>query len=87
MKSICKNCSHWKLDKYDVADEIISPIDFDTYDPIKVPFELRYCKSPKLRSSARPEEKSGFSASARFYGDAKLATGPEFGCIHFEVKP
>ncbi len=81
---ICKNCTKWT--KGDKHDQITTPIDEDTYEDKVMPFEVRYCRSPKLIRFERPIEKDSASCIDGSEYMAKLATSENYGCIHFKNK-
>ena len=62
----CKTCKHWIVpeDKdfqdYRVYD-ICSPLDQDTYDPMKMDFEVRVCSSPLIIRFERPQTNTGIA--------------------------
>ncbi len=82
----CDTCQHWKRPQYDY-EGIIDPLDPDTYQPMKMPFEVRYCEHPRLMTFERPLEPDQASCIDGSDFRAVLATGPKFGCIHHEPTP
>ena len=80
---ICKNCRYWQRDR-EGYDGIIKPMDEDTYEAKEMPFEVRYCKSPKLIRFERPIEIDVASCIDGSDYMAKLATAESYGCINFK---
>lgn len=81
----CKTCKYWKEDR-EGYDGITHPIDEDTFEDKVMPFEVRYCKSPKLIQFERPIEKDGASCIDGSDYMALLATAEDYGCIHWSKK-
>ena len=81
----CADCAHWKLD-IDRHDTICRPVDFDTWLPMEMPFEVRECVNPRLIKFERPLDPDGVSVSDGSDYMARLCTGQEFGCLHFEAR-
>ena len=75
----CKTCKHWTGD-----DHRTSPEDPDTYEPMDMPWPVRYCEHPRLMRFERPVDPDQASCMDGSYYIAKLATGPDFGCVNHE---
>lgn len=82
----CKTCKHWTAvaDNYH-AGQICSPLDPDTFKPMKRGFEVRLCKMPTQGLFEAPVEANGFSLTDGSEYFAALATGEEFGCVRHEA--
>lgn len=89
----CGACAFWKRgeegdswdDKVNIAELAVrDSVTHEKVDP--QPFELRYCRSPKLRRYERPEIDGATSVDGSEWWSA-LVTGPHYGCIHFTEKP
>lgn len=83
----CRTCRHWGLTpngRDRSWDDIVTPIDEDTFEPKVMPFEVRYCTAPKLIRFERPVEPDQASCIDGSRYVANLATGPEYGCVHHE---
>lgn len=80
----CKNCKHWQRDEKRKFDDFLSPVDPDTCEEMAMSFEVRYCFSPLLMMLERPIEANQASVLDGSQYFARLATGPDFGCINFE---
>jgi hypothetical protein len=85
----CKTCVHWQQPKDDSRRwEITRPVDQDTYEPMKMPFEVRQCTHPKLLFCERPVENPGFAVADGSEYWAGFYTTEEFGCaLHESVVP
>lgn len=81
----CKDCKYWRVDQADRNDNLIQPVDPDTGEDQEMPFEVRYCKNPKLLKFERPIDETYAAVVDGSDYKAELATGPLFSCIHFEV--
>lgn len=57
-----------------------------THQIVPDAFPVRFCHSPKLRQMERPEADGMTVLDGSGYA-AALATGPHFGCIHWEETP
>jgi hypothetical protein len=64
----------------------VEPRDPLTYEPVPATFPVRFCHSPKLREIERPEQDGMAVLDGSGYA-AALATGPAFGCVHWEPEP
>lgn len=62
-------------------DELIYPTDPDTFGPMKMLFEVKYCKSPKITFYERPVESDGATVVDGSQYHAAIITGPDFGCV------
>ncbi len=80
---ICYTCKHWKIED-DESHWRLFPEDPDTFEKMKMPFEVRYCRHPRLMQFERPIEPDQASCMDGSEFRADLATGPEFGCVHHE---
>lgn len=82
----CRTCEFWQVTQKekDFWGSIITPLDADNWDPMEMPFEVRFCRSPKLQRFERPIETDRATVvdGSKFY--AAFVTGPDFGCIHHE---
>ena len=87
----CSSCVHWQRDenRYNRAiDPEENPATGDDWvseeeRKMRFPFEVRYCKNPKLLFYQRPAK----DGAAVFDGSdymAYLATGGDFGCVNGE---
>jgi hypothetical protein len=81
----CKTCKHWLKDDGHHSD-IMDPYDPDTFEPMKLPFEVRMCKQPKLLFCERPVENPGFAVADGSTYFAGLYTTEDFGCVLHEDK-
>lgn len=81
----CNTCKWWtKPEDGDGIMKITDPIDPDTYDPMEMPWDVRFCACPRIRFYERPiepDEAAVVDGSEYF---AKLCTGPDFGCVLHE---
>ncbi len=82
---LCKNCMHW-LDNEDDCVVNTKPIDPDTYEPMVMPFEVRYCRHPKMTFCELPVEIDGFGVADGSEYRACLITSENFGCVRYEPK-
>lgn len=80
----CKTCKHWTFENAGY-DGIANPIDPDTYEPMKMPFEVRRCGHPELMFCERPLDPIGFAVADGSTYMADLYTAEDFGCIRHEV--
>lgn len=72
MSKTCENCRYW--------GSLNSQIHRDTES-----FEARKCESGKIRyHDEEPLERDGLAYVDFETYNASAATGPDFGCIHFE---
>lgn len=78
----CKTCKWWIQD--DGYNEITKPLDPDTCEPMKIPWETRLCKCPKIRFYERPVESNEATIcdGSQYY--AELCTAEDFGCVLHE---
>jgi len=84
----CRTCTHWQKEpegKHWGAQRIIEPEDIDTGEYMEMPFEVRYCKCPRILFCERPVESCGASVADGSGYNANLLTGPEFGCLLHET--
>jgi hypothetical protein len=84
MKINCSNCKHWGRDNSLCHDDVFEPCDEETFEPIKTEFKVWQCMNPKLLRFIGPITSDGFSVLDGEYYMAKLATGEDFCCIHWE---
>lgn len=87
----CWSCQFWKSDEqapkkdhegYTPGLYNLAVTDPETYETVvPQPFEIRYCRSPKLRMYERPEADGAATMDGSNYASC-LVTGPDFGCIH-----
>ena len=82
----CKTCKHWKGPDANNYNEkyALERLDPDTMEPMAIPWEVRFCKSPLLRFHEFPVESNEASIydASQCYG--WLITGPDFGCVLYE---
>jgi len=82
--STCGKCKWWYNTDEDNTDEIISPCDPDTFEPMEnLPFEVKCCHCPKITFFERPIEPDGATVIDGSQYRANLITAPEFGCVHW----
>jgi hypothetical protein len=80
----CETCRYWTgRDGYEGS--LTDPCDPDTYEPMPMPFEVRYCEHPRLMKFERPVERDQASCVDGSGYRAKLACGPDFGCVHHSL--
>jgi len=86
----CKTCKHWKsTDGYDGhwrASEVIAPTDYDTFEKMKMTFEMRLCLSPKKLFFERPPESDMVTLIDGSEYLADMVTGENFGCVNHEAE-
>lgn len=82
----CSTCKHWTEGDLE-WDGRCRPMDPDTYEEMVMPFEVRYCHSPKLMRFERPLEADMASAVDGSEYMAEPLTGPDFGCVNHEPTP
>lgn len=80
--SSCKTCRYWQYSADD--DYICRPLDEDTYEPKKMPFEVKECTHPGLVRFERTVEINGFCMTDGSDYKACLFTAEEFGCVRHE---
>lgn len=81
----CKTCRHWLAEEGRRRhDEILEPVDPDTYEPMTMPFEVRQCLHPQLGFCERPVERDGFALADGSEWVARLYTAEDFGCVRHE---
>lgn len=84
----CKTCKHWQKNDRDYRDDdIFKPFDPDTFEPMELTFEVRYCKSPHVLFYERPIETKQVCMVDGSNYRAELITGPDFGCVNHEAAP
>lgn len=66
-------------------DPICAPTDPDTYTDMVMPFDVRECMHPSLVKFERPVEQNGFGVTDGSNYQARLCTGPDFGCVRHEL--
>ena len=82
----CRTCKHWTVNgPIGDDDPIITPIDPDTYEPMKIGFEVRICNHPRLLFCERPLESDGFAVADGSEYMANLYTAQDFGCVLHET--
>jgi len=83
----CKTCKHWKEpeDKDNArADDLCTPRDPDTYEPMDRGFKVRICRMPTQTFCEAPVERNGFGLTDGSTYFAALATAEDFGCVRHE---
>ena len=80
----CKTCKHWKIPSDEYYNEIVTPHDSDTFEPMEMPFQVRFCTSPKITFYERPVESNGATVCDGSNYDADLITAEDFGCVLWE---
>lgn len=90
----CEECRYWKTDRnrYNgVVDPKRNPATLKPWRNQEekrqwLPYQVRYCKSPKAQFYQRPH-KDGISVfdGSEYLG--YLAAGPEYGCVNGKAKP
>ena len=87
-RKICKNCRFWAVNKedYNPHNDIIEPLDPDTYKPMKMPFEVKVCMSDNITWFERNPNSNGVSLvdGSDYY--ARMLTGENFGCVNFKKR-
>jgi hypothetical protein len=85
----CRNCKYWQIPEgcngY-VSDSIYNPIDPDTFESMKMPFEVRECKSGNITLFERNPNPKGVSLQDGSDYFATMYTGPLYGCVNFKKK-
>jgi len=85
--NICKTCRYWiaptDTDSYH-AQDLCSPVDPDTYEPMKMEYEVRLCKMPTQTFAEFPVERNGFGLTDASEYYAVLVTAEDFGCVRHE---
>ena len=76
----CRTCKFWVVNKGD-WDQISNPFDPDTYEPMKMPFEVRLCQHPDWKFCERPLRDDGFALADGSGYMANLYTAENFGCV------
>lgn len=83
----CKSCKYWKVKDEDMScKDIIKPSDPDSFKPMKMPWEVRFCTSPDLLFFERPVAPNQACVIDGSEYMAKLITGPDYGCPNFRLK-
>jgi len=83
----CKTCQHWQLaDRDNSYSEITAPLDPDTFEPMALEFEVRYCKSDLLWFYERPIVPNGACVVDGSQYHAELLTASDFGCVNWKEK-
>jgi len=83
---LCKNCRYWHVDENDDWNEIIYPLNPETYEPMtkkEYGHDVKRCKSPKLLFYIRPAKDEACVIDGSQY-KAELITGENFGCVNFK---
>ena len=84
---ICKSCIWWEVRKHeDAYDPVLFPIDPDSCERMVMPFEVRECYNPQLRKFERPINRNQAAVCDGSKYEARLVTGPEFGCIQHKQR-
>lgn len=82
----CKSCKWWvKVDGW-LNDDICCPVDPDTFMPMEMPWEVRYCTCPRIRFYERPIEPNEAAVVDGSGFKANLLTASEFGCVLHEYR-
>jgi len=87
MKGKCKTCQYWivpgnAIHKEYRAKNLCTPIDMDTFEEMKMPHEVKMCRSPNLIWFERPEiDQAAIIDGSEYY--AELLTGEEFCCTNY----
>lgn len=79
----CKTCRWWVRSDRGYRS-IENPVDPDTFQPMKMPFEVRTCTSQKILFCERPIESNGAALEDGSGYRATLYTAENFGCINHE---
>lgn len=79
----CKTCKYWQIQEKDRWNELITPLDPDTYEQMKMPFEVRWCCNPKLGFFERPVEVDAAALVDGSEYHAALLTAEGFGCANY----
>ena len=77
----CETCKYWT--GRDKCDRVTDPEDPDTWEPMAMPWLVRYCEHPRLMQFERPIERDQASCVDGSNYRARLACGPDFGCVHY----
>ena len=80
----CKTCKWWQKDERSGVMKITDPVDPDTYEPMDMPWEVRFCLCPRVRFFERPVGRNEAAVVDGSEYWARLCTGPEFGCVLHE---
>ncbi|HUW15155.1 MAG TPA: hypothetical protein VM537_35890 [Anaerolineae bacterium] len=85
MSRTCETCKWWVRDpegdgRY-LGCSIIAPYDIDAGGPMIMPWEVRFCLSPKITFFERPVDRDGATIVDGSEYMADLITGPDFGCV------
>ena len=79
----CKSCRYWIDNKE--WDAIMHPMDYDTDEEMRMPFEVRKCTHPSITLFERNPDPRGVSLTDGSMYHAAMYTGPEYGCVNGEV--
>lgn len=83
----CKTCKHWKLppddEKFWRVKDICNPVDPDTFEPMKLDFEVKMCISDKIVWFERQPESTGVSLMDGSDWFSQMLTGEDFGCVNY----
>jgi hypothetical protein len=84
----CKDCKYWgsRERSSDDEDEIVNPIDPDTYERMEMPFEVKICGSLNITLFERNPNSNGVSLRDGSDYDCTMYTGEDFGCVNGEEK-
>jgi hypothetical protein len=65
--------------------DVVRPVDGATMEPMAMPWEVRWCQSPRLLFHERPPERAAATLLDGSGYMAGLFTGPDFGCTLHEA--
>jgi hypothetical protein len=85
--SACRTCAFWVIPERHQYDQILHPVDPDTYEPMDTGFEVRICQHPRLLFCERPLEANGFAVADGSEYMANFYTAEDFGCVKHEERP
>lgn len=79
----CQTCKWWAK-KSDWENGKLEPVDSETFEPMVMPYEVRFCTSPLLARFEFPPDKNRASLydGSEYY--AEIVSGPDFGCVNHE---
>jgi hypothetical protein len=83
----CKTCKHWVKPGNPKARDLCDPLDQDTFEPMRIGFEVRECTHPSKGFHATPTERDGFAITDASNYFAALCTAEEYGCVQRGVRP
>jgi len=79
----CKTCKHWRLAR-DNDDNMTTPLDPDTYQPMTFDYEVRECYAPDILFLERPLIRKGAALADGSNYMARLVTAEDFFCALHE---